>query len=458
MPRTQLNCPNCRQPIVAEIEQLFDAGQDPRAKQALISGVFNIAQCPHCGYQGNLAAPIVYHDPEKELLLTFIPTELGLSRDEQERIIGPLINKVVNDLPQEQRKGYLFSPKTMLTHKLLVETILEADGITKEMIAAQEQKMALIQKLIEAPEEARPEMIRQEDELIDEEFFALYSRLVEAALVGGDQNAARDLRDLQDALLENSSKGAELKAEAEEIQAARQALEEIGEQLTREKLLDLVIEAPNETRLRAYVQMARPGMDYQFFQQLSEKMEGVQDDAKTSLLELREKLLEYTAEIDAAIEQRLQIARQNLETLLQAEDIEGTMQANMAAVDEFFIQVLTEALEAARQNGDLDKSSKLQQIMSTIEAQSTAPPEYELIDELLAIADDEHALEKTLNSQADEVNAKLLEIMTGLMTQIQASVENAQGEQKASQAELLEGLQKVYNVALRLSMEKSFKA
>ncbi len=457
MPRTQINCPNCSQPIAADVEQLFDVAQDPRAKQALISGVSNFAQCPHCGYQGNLATPIVYHDPEKELLLTFVPPELGLTRDEQERIIGPLINKVVDSLPQEERKGYLFSPKSMLTHKSLVETILEADGITKEMIEAQEKKMSLIQRLMTASEQARVEIIGQEDELIDEEFFALFSRLAEAALIGSDQEAAESLRDLQDVLLEHSTLGAEIKAESEEIQAARQALEEIGEELTREKLLDLIIDAPNESRLRAYVQMTRPGMDYQFFQQLSEKIDRGQGEEKNRLLELREKLLDYTREIDVAVEKRMQLARQNLETLLQAEDIEGTIKANMAAVDEFFVQVLTEALEAARETGDLDRSSKLQQIMTAIEEQATAPPEFELIDDLLEIADDEDALVKVLSSQADEVNARLLEIMTGLMTQIQASVESAKGEAREKQQEMLNALQKVYNAALRISMQKSFK-
>ncbi len=458
MPKTQLNCPNCSQPIVADMEQLFDAGQDPRAKQALISGAFNMAQCPHCGYQGNLAAPIVYHDPEKELLLTFVPPELGLTRDEQERIIGPLINKAVDSLPQEHRKGYLFSPKTMMTHKLLVETILEADGITKEMIEAQEKKMALIQKLLEASEDARSEMIKAEDELIDEEFFVLFSRLAEVALSGGDQNAAVGLRDVQDALLEHSSTGVRIKAESDEIQAARETLESLGEELTREKLLELIIEAPNEARLRAYVQMTRPGMDYQFFQMLSEHIDGAEGDEKNRLLELRESLLQMTGEIDQALEQRMEVARKNLETLLQAEDVEATMKANLAAVDDFFIQVLTESLTAARESGDIEKSGKLQQIMSTIEAASAAPPEYELIDELLAIADDEDALTTMLSSQADEVNAKLLEIMSGLMGQIQASAENAQGETKEQQLQMLEGIQKVYNVALRLSMEKSFKA
>jgi hypothetical protein len=458
MPRTQINCPNCSQPIVADIEQLFDVGQDPRAKQAILSGVVNVAQCPHCNFQGNLGTPVVYHDPEKELLLTFVPSEIGMSRDEQERIIGPLINKVVDNLPQEQRKGYLFSPKSMLTHKLLIETILEADGITKEMIEAQEKKLGLIQRLLSAAEDSQVEIIKQENELIDEEFFALFSRLAEAALAGGDQDAAQGLKVLQDALLEHSSMGAKIKAESDEIQAARQDLEDLGEELTRESLLDLVMSASSETKLRAYVQMTRTGMDYQFFQQLSEKIDSAEGEEKNRLLEMREKLLEYTQEIDEAVEQRMQLARQNLETLLQAEDVVGTLKANLAAVDEFFIQVLTQALEEARQAGDLDRSGKLQQIMTAIEEQAAPPPEFELIDELMAIADDEEALTKTLSTQADEVNAKLLEIMSGLMAQLQASNEGADDEVRQKQEEMLDSLQKVYNEALRLSMEKSFKS
>ena len=107
MPKSRINCPNCRQPVIAEIEQLIDVGIDPSAKSRLLSGVSNIIRCTACGFQGNLATPIVYHDPEKELLLTFVPSELGLPVNEQERIIGPMINKAVSNLPQEKRKGYL---------------------------------------------------------------------------------------------------------------------------------------------------------------------------------------------------------------------------------------------------------------------------------------------------------------------------------------------------------------
>ena len=85
MPKTRIQCPNCQQPIIADINQLFDLSEDPSAKQRLLSGAFNVIQCPSCGYQGNATTPLVYHDPEKELLLTFVPPELGLKRDEDRK-------------------------------------------------------------------------------------------------------------------------------------------------------------------------------------------------------------------------------------------------------------------------------------------------------------------------------------------------------------------------------------
>ena len=88
MPRTQMNCPQCRQPIVVDVHQLFDIGANPDEKQIFLSGIHNIAQCQSCGFQGMVATPLVYHDPEKELLLTYVPTEMALPMEEQERIKG----------------------------------------------------------------------------------------------------------------------------------------------------------------------------------------------------------------------------------------------------------------------------------------------------------------------------------------------------------------------------------
>jgi hypothetical protein len=119
MPKNQMKCPRCQQPITVQIEQLFDVTADPEAKQRLLGGVSNFASCQSCGYSGSLSTPIVYHDNGKELLLSFFPSELGLPLNQQEKIFGPLINQIVNKLQPEKRKAYLFRPQSFLTYQSL---------------------------------------------------------------------------------------------------------------------------------------------------------------------------------------------------------------------------------------------------------------------------------------------------------------------------------------------------
>ena len=77
--------------MVANVQQIFDLARDPQAKQKLLSGQFNTAICSSCGYASPLGTPLVYHDPEKQLFLTYYPAELNTPLPEQERILGQLI-------------------------------------------------------------------------------------------------------------------------------------------------------------------------------------------------------------------------------------------------------------------------------------------------------------------------------------------------------------------------------
>jgi hypothetical protein len=165
MPQTQIACPRCRQPITANVEQLFDVTQDPQAKQRLLGGVSNMARCPHCGYQGRLATPIVYHDNDKELLLTYFPPELSMPLNEQERLIGPLIKQITDRLQPEKRKGYLLKPVPNLTYESMIQTILAKDGITPEMLKEQQDRVQLIERLLQASARMSQEIIKQNTNL-----------------------------------------------------------------------------------------------------------------------------------------------------------------------------------------------------------------------------------------------------------------------------------------------------
>jgi hypothetical protein len=245
-----------------------------------------------------------------------------------------------------------------------------------------------------------------------------------------------------------------LRAESEEIQSARQKLENLGDQLTRDKLLDLVITASTENILRAYVQMMRSGMDYEFFQLLSERIEKLDGEKKLSLVNLRESLLTYTQEVDAVLDERMKVARKNVDSLTQVEDIEAALMQNLVAVDQFFVQALTDALTAARETNDLERSAKLQQAMAVIEELSSNPSKYEAIEGLLALAEDEKSLYKMLREQSQEDISSLVDMMTDLLRQFQKGIDQAGDDARSEEHEMLARIQFIYSAALKVSMEK----
>ncbi len=448
MPRTRINCPNCRQPIMADVQQLFDVNRDASAKSKLLSGMVNFVQCPNCGYQGSLATPIVYHDPEKEMLLTFVPPELGLPQPEQERLVGALINQVVNNLPLEKRKGYLLRPMAQLTLQGLVERILEADGITREMIQAQQQKLNLLQRLLTVKdEETRLEIIKQEEQSIDADLFGILSRLLQAAAGSGDQQAVTQLEDLQATLMETTEFGRQVKQQAEEVQAAMVSLQEAGKELTREKLLDLVINAPSDLRVSTLVSLARPAIDYAFFQLLSERIDKASDAERERLINLRESLLELTQQIDAQVAARSSQARELLNKIMAAEDPTKATSDNLPLIDEFFLEALNSELQAVRKTGDLEKIGKLQSIAGVIQQASAPPPEIALIEQLLDSPDDE-ARRKLLEENREQITPDFMQVFSGLVTQVISSDQPP---------ELVERFKALNRLVLRFSMENNLR-
>ena len=307
MPKTQTTCPNCRQPVLVEVQQLFDMTQDPLAKQKLLTNAVNTLRCPTCGYQGMLAMPLVYHDPDKELLLTFFPPDLKTPVNEQEKQIGPLINQVMNNLPQEKRKAYLLQPQTMLTYQTLIEKVLEADGITKEMIEDQQKKVRLLERLLTAQKAERLEIIKQEQEQIDVTFFTILSRIVQSTMAQGEEKSQKELLDLQKDLFENTEVGKTIYAQAKETEAAIKSLQEASKDgLTREKLLEVVLNGNSDIQTSMIVSLARAGMDYGFFQLLSEKIEAASESSeKEKLTKLRETLLNLTEQYDQKIQEEV---------------------------------------------------------------------------------------------------------------------------------------------------------
>jgi len=449
MPQTQIACPRCRQMIAANVEQLFDVTQDPQSKQRLLGGVSNMARCPYCGYQGRLATPVVYHDNEKELLLTYFPPELNVPLNEQEKIIGPLIKKVMDSLLPEKRKAYLLNPVANLTYESMIKTILGKDGITPEMLKEQQDRVQLIERLLQATApDVRTEIIKQNLNLFDEQFFALFSRLAQSAAASGQEPVARAMVELQKQLLEETDFGRQLKETVGEMEAAQKALQEVGQGLTREKLLELVLASPSDARARAYVSLARAGMDYQFFQLLSDKLAGASGEEKTKLEAIREKLLDFTNELDKQIEARYKQAQEFVESLLSQDDIVKAVRDNLDAFTQDAVDIINQMLRQASEKSDYARMGKLQKMVEVLREVST-PPEVAFVEQLLDAPDDA-AVEQMLETNSALINDQFMQSLIGLVAQVDQAAEQGNPEARA----LSDKLNSIYKAALKFSMSQ----
>jgi hypothetical protein len=414
--------------FIAQIEQIVDGLRDPQAKARLLSGQINAVRCPHCGYEFRLAAPILYHDASKELLLVNIPMELGLPSAEQERVIGSLTQAIINSLPSEQRKGYLLMPRPTLTLQGMVEAILEADGITREMLEARRNKLRLAEQFLRADPAQWQALAQQHDAELDEEFFAMLGASAEAALQDGRRDLAQAMLALRDQLLSLSSVGQRLLSDAAAqealIRTVTNDLSALGAQPSRETLLDLAIRYAQEgiaDKLEALVSLARPALDYLFFQRLTARLEAAEGAQRALLSQLRERLLTLTQAIDQQSQALVQQAAQALQAILNSGDIEAAIRSRLDLIDDTFLAVLSANLQDAEQNGNAAAASRLREVMERVIAilQENAPPAVQFINELLQQPTAERARE-LLAARAAEFGRELLDAITGLLDELSA--------------------------------------
>jgi hemerythrin-like domain-containing protein len=337
----------------------------------------------------------------------------------------------------------------MFTYQTLIDRVLAADGITKEMVEAQQKRINLIQRLLSVPNaEDRITIIHQEAGIVDGNMFAILSTLLQSASMQGDEASGKLLGQIQSELLKETEVGQQLLADSQETQSALKELDEANKSgLTREKLLDILMKVKSESSLATLVSLTRSGMDYQFFQVLSERIEKADGESKQQMVVLRDRLLSLTREIDLEMKKRLENANKLLDTILKDENLDESLEKHIAEIDDFFSQAVQSAFEKARDENDLARIEKIQKVISTLEKYSAAPPEIEFLQTLLE-APDEASRAQLLGKNADKVNDEFLNTINSII---------AEGEARKQSPELLEALRGIYKAALRLSMEKNLK-
>lgn len=455
MATTQINCPNCGQSIKAEVNQILDLNTNPNAKGLLLSGNLNAASCPHCGFVGMLATPIVYHDPGNEILLTFVPQDLNISRDEQERIIGPMIKNIMDSLEPERRKAYLLNPTQVFTFQGLVEKVLEFDGITKDMLEEQNRKLKLLEQMIDSDNAELSSLISENDTIIDQEFFSILSHIVQGAVNSNDKDSAQKLVEIQEIILGESTYGKKVKNDIEVLQGAANELQSLGETVSKDDVIRLLTKDTSETRIRAFAQLARPLFDYEFFQLISSQIDQADDSGKETLSQIRDQLLAVTTEIDNEINMRSSIAKKNIEQLLESENVEEIISQNINSIDEIFIHVLRDELDLAEKSGEIERAEKIKKVFNILDGMSSESGKIKVIEELLTLVGDEDRFDRAVEIYSDSIDDDFVQTITGLISQVQESTMKSNDQ---DQKIILEKLQFIHQRVLNYKMSKAFNS
>ena len=418
-----VTCPNCRYRFSSPVMTIIDTGQRPEAKSLFLSGQLNVAVCPQCGNAGMLNLPLVYHDPDKELLLTYVPPEMNLPELEQQRIVGDLTNRVISALPAEKRKGYLLRPKSYLRLEAMVKDVLEADGITQEMLDAQRARAELLDRLLRAEGEvARQAIAQANDAQIDYEFLDLLSLNVELAQRAKQEAVVTELLALRGQLLGWTTIGQELSAREEAIASLGLSPEGEPRPITREGLLDKLIEVATQegpakaVKVETMITLGRPAIDYAFYQQLTDRITaaeqaGEQDKAKT-LTALRQTILDETARLDEEARQEAEEAVQFLQQAVESDDAQEFIRANVQQVDNLFMSILSANLQAAEEAGKTEAVEQLRKVSDAVTALvlESQPPEIQFINQLLSAGSPEDTL-ALLQENRPKIDDRLLEVM-----------------------------------------------
>jgi hypothetical protein len=226
--------------------------------------------------------------------------------------------------------------------------------------------------------------------------------------------------------------------------AELQELSKVG--ITRENLLDLLVKnTDSEIRLTTIASMARGGLDYTFFQTLTDKIDQSNGEEKKVLLALRDKLLTIVEAVDNAMKAQVEESQKLLQELLVADDIAAATEEALPRINQAFTDVLNAEVTKAQQTDDTGKLTKLVAIVGVLRAASTSGAVLQVIEQMLELESPEER-QQVLEAAGEAINDDFSQTLSGLISQV---------ESQGDQPELLEKLKEINREVLRFTMRRN---
>lgn len=420
--QTQIICPNCGTPYLADIHQIIDAVRQPQLKEMLLSGQLNFAVCPNCGVGGRIATPLLYHDPAHDLFMVHVPQEMNLDQVRREELIGRLVQQVIDQTPMEKRRAYMLQPQTILTMQSFMEKVWETEGVTPDMLAKQQRQVELLRTLATASEDVQNYLIKDRSRDIDETFFSILRAQIEATSQMNDSNLVVGLLNLQAKLMTQTEVGRRLEKQQIAIHAMSRDAKKAGA-LTPEILAKHVIANDSDDSLvNALALTGRGALTYDFFALLTSEVENREkrgDKAGAQRLgRVRDQLLQMQLEMQEAARQVLQDAQDTLDEILNARNMEEAVAENIGRIDDAFMHVLEARLIRAEQDKNQVGAEKLRQVQELVitQIQGETPPEVRMLTQLVSSAGKAERT-RLMDASPELINDQLIEVVDMLIEQ-----------------------------------------
>ncbi len=418
-----VSCPSCGTRFQAPIEQILDVRVDPSAKSRVLGGSVNVAVCPSCGTGGALNLPFIYHDPDNEVALLYLPIDSGPSEVERQKAAGRLTRQLMDAMPMEERKGYLLQPETFISVESLVKRLFEIEGISEDEMARSQEQREFVAALLEAPQESWPNMVAERESLVDIGLFAFVEYVLQVVTSSGQQTAETEkVEALHEYLVGETETGRQLARRSTIVRS-------FAEDPTRESLLNALIEAPDAETVQMLVGSGIQFMDYAFFQALNQHIEeATSTEAQQKLQTLRRSILDQRDELAKRGEGELRDRALLLQRLMATDDPRKMANSHLSELDDLFFTVLGAQINEAQKAGDEGALGDLNRISRAVNEvmESTMPPEIALTRRLMAAPSDEQ-LDKQLNSIRGLLTPAFLQFLEALQESLVA-----QGQDEAA--------------------------
>ena len=424
--QTQISCPNCGTPYVADIHQIIDAARQPQLKEMLLSGQLNVAVCPNCGAGGRIATPLLYHDPDHDLFMVHVPQEMNLDQVRREELIGRMVQQVINQTPMEKRRGYMLQPQTMLTMQSFMEKVWGTEGVTPEMLARQQKQVELLRTLATASPDVQDFLLKDRAREIDETFFAILRAQIDATSEMGDPNQVNSLLNLQARLMTQTEIGRQIEKQQIAMHVLNREAQAANGLSPALLFKHIVRNEQDDSLVNAIALTGRGALNYEFFGLLTgevEKREKAKDTAGAQRLgRIRDDLLEMQRQLQQATQDVLQEAQSTLDAILAAPDLRQAIGDNIERIDDAFMHVLDARMAHAQQSGRRDEAEKLVRIQEEIVGaiQGETPPEVQLLSQLVS-APDKAARERLMGQATEMLSPELVQVVDMLREQARNS-------------------------------------